>query len=155
LIGVNSFKSEGEGLNFAISVDEVKKFIARKGDRPVRVNTVAKSPCTARQVSSYRDKANDANIYAYDTNCSGKITAELIVPDKQSDAIVMRVDRNGDGRADVAYFDFQRRGKSDLSLWDENFDGHWTLVGYHPDGSLIPSRFESYEAFQRRQQAQP
>jgi len=67
---------------------------------------------------------------------------------------MLRVDRNGDGRADVVYFDFQRRGKWDLSLWDENYDGHWTLVGFHPDGSLTPSSFESYEAFQRHQQAQ-
>jgi len=27
-------------------------------------------------------------------------------------------------------------------------------VGYHPDGSLTPSSFESYEAFQRHRQAQ-
>ena len=25
-------------------------------------------------------------------------------------------------------------------------DGNWTLVGYHPDGSLTPSSFESYDA---------
>jgi len=33
LIGVNSFKAGGEGLNFAVSVDEVKRFIARPGNR--------------------------------------------------------------------------------------------------------------------------
>jgi S1-C subfamily serine protease len=33
LVGVNSFKSGGEGLNFAVSVDEVKKFIVRAGNR--------------------------------------------------------------------------------------------------------------------------
>jgi hypothetical protein len=89
-----------------------------------------------------------------DTNCSGRNTAEYVVPDKQTDPILLRADRNGDGRADVVYFDFQRLGKWDLSLWSENYDGRWTLVGYHDDGSLTPSRFESYEAFQRRRQAQ-
>jgi hypothetical protein len=58
--------------------------------------------------------------------------------------ILLRVDRNRDGRAGVVYFDFQRRGMRDPSFWEENFDGHFTL---DPDGSLIPSRFESYEAF--------
>ena len=48
------------------------------------------------------------------------------------------------------FCDFKRQGKWELSFWDENFDGHWTLVGYHPDGGLIPSRFESYEAFKKR-----
>jgi S1-C subfamily serine protease len=156
LIGVNSFKGQGEGLNFAIAVGEVKKFLTRKGNRSVQEGAVAqnKNACEPKQVSSWRTKENDANVYAYDTNCSGKITAEYTVPDKQSDPISLIVDRNGDGRRDVIYFDFQRQGKWELSLWDENYDGNWTLVGYHPDGSLTPSRFESYEAFQRRQQAQ-
>jgi S1-C subfamily serine protease len=158
LIGVNSFfKSGGQGLNFAIAIDEVDRFLSRKGNRSAQESTVVqnqKRECEPKQVSSYRNPNNDANVYAYDTNCSGKVTAELIVPDKKSDGVVLRVDRNGDGRADVAYFDFKRRGKWDLSFWDENYDGHWTLVGYHPDGSLVPSSFESYEAFQKRQQAQ-
>src|SRR5216684_8778254 len=39
LIGVNSFKKpDSEGLNFSVSVDEVKRFLARKGDRPARSN---------------------------------------------------------------------------------------------------------------------
>ena len=146
----------GEGLNFAIAVDEVKKFLARKGDRSVQESIVSKkeTSCEPKQVSGWRDKENASNVFSYDTNCSGKINAEYIVPDKPSDPVMLRVDRNADGRADVMYFDFKRRGKWDLSFWHENYDGHWTLVGYHPDGSLIPSRFESYEAFQRRRQAE-
>jgi hypothetical protein len=159
LVGVNSwYNTEGEGLNFAIAVDEVKMFLLRKGDRTLEGTTVAHkdntNQCEPRQVSSWRDQANQANVFGYDTHCRGKITAEYIVPDKPTEPFVMRVDRNDDGRADVVYFDFQRRGKWDLSLWDENFDGHWTLVGHHADGSLIPTSFESYEAFQKRQQAQ-
>jgi hypothetical protein len=73
-----------------------------------------------------------------------------VVPDKQSEAIFLRLDRNGDGNVDAMVFDFKRLGKWDLSFWDENFDGHWTLVGYHDDGSLNPTRFESYAEFQRR-----
>jgi hypothetical protein len=154
LIGVNSFmQREAQGLNFAIAVDEVKKFLARKGNRSAVV-AKNKDACEPKQVGSWRDKKNEANIYGYDTDCSGKNNADLIVPDKKSEPIILKVDRNGDGRADVAYFDFQRRGKWELSLWSENDDGHWTLVGYHDDGSLTPSRFESYAAFQQRRQAQ-
>ena len=60
----------------------------------------------------------------------------------------LRLDRNGDGRADVIIFDLKRSGRWDLSFWDENFTGNWTLVGYHDDGSLKPTRFESYAEFQ-------
>lgn len=156
LIGVNTFtQREAQGLNFAIAVDEVKKFLARKENRSAE-GVVAKNEdtCQPKQVGSWRTKDNDASIYGYDTDCSGKNTAEYVVPDKQTDPILLRTDRNGDGQADVVYFDFERRGKWDLSLWSENYDGRWTLVGFHPDGSLTPSSFESYAAFQRRQQAQ-
>jgi hypothetical protein len=34
--------------------------------------------------------------------------------------------------------------------WDEKFTGQWTLVGYHEDGTLTPSKFESYAAYQKR-----
>jgi hypothetical protein len=33
---------------------------------------------------------------------------------------------------------------------DNRIDGHWSLVGYHDDGGLKPTRFESYAAFQKR-----
>jgi hypothetical protein len=146
LIGVNSFKAPGtEGLNFAISVDDAKRFVTRPenklSERPV---------CKPKAFSSWRNKANDGTVTAYDLTCSGKVNSNYIIPDKKSDAIMLTWDRNGDEKPDVVFFDFKRRGKWDLSFWDENFDGHWTLVGYHDDGSLKPSRFESYDTYKRR-----
>jgi hypothetical protein len=41
-------------------------------------------------------------------------------------------------------------GRWDLSFWDEKFNGYWTLVGCQDDGSLAPTRFESYVEFQKR-----
>ena len=82
--------------------------------------------------------------------CAGKANAEYVTPDDPSKAIILRIDRNGDGKADVIVFDFKRRGKWELSFWDDKFEGHWTLVGYHDDGSLKPTRFESYAEFQKR-----
>jgi hypothetical protein len=82
--------------------------------------------------------------------CTGKDSGEFVVPDNKGETIFLRLDRNGDGNADAVIFDFQRRKKWDLSFWDEDFKGRWTLVGYHDDGSLKPTRFESYAEFQRR-----
>jgi hypothetical protein len=86
----------------------------------------------------------------YDADCSGRINAAYITPDKKTAPITLTVDRNGDGRIDVIFFDFQRRGKWDLSFWDDSFTGRWSLVGYHLDGSLKPSSFESYDVFQKK-----
>jgi S1-C subfamily serine protease len=155
LLGVNSFKGDGEGLGFAVSVDDVKKFLARQGNRlaessPAAAPKSPKSECSPKQVSSWRNKENNATVLGLDMMCTGKIDAVLMYPDDTSQAVLLKMDRNHDGRADVVFFDFKRRDKWDMSWWDENFDGHWTLVGYHDDGSLKPTRFESYEAYQKR-----
>ena len=113
---------------------------ATKGDRE----------CKPKQLSKFRNEQNDATVVSFDMFCTGKDTGELVTPDDQTQAIFLRLDRNGDGRADVIIFDLKRSGRWDLSFWDENFTGHWTLVGYHDDGSLKPTRFESYAEFQKR-----
>jgi hypothetical protein len=82
--------------------------------------------------------------------CTGKDTGEHVIPDDQSKAIFLRMDRKGDGYADVIFFDLKRRGQWDMSWWDEKYTGQWTLVGYHDDGSATPSRFESFAQYQRR-----
>jgi Trypsin-like peptidase domain len=152
LVGVNSFKAGGEGLNFAVSVDEVRRFIARSGNRIEQAPKTSKSHagCKAKELSKFRNEKNDATVVSFDMFCTGKDTGELVTPDDQSQAIFLRLDRNGDGRVDVIIFDFKRSGRWDLSFWDENFTGNWTLVGYHDDGSLKPTRFESYAEFQKR-----
>ena len=152
LIGVNSFIGAGEGLNYAVSVDEVKKFLARQGNRIAQEHTQpkAKQECQLKELSRFRNKENDATVISYDMFCTGRDNAEYVTPDNKSKAIFLRLDRNGDGDVDAVVFDFKRRGKWDLSFWDEKFEGHWTLVGYHDDGSLKPTRFESYAEFQKR-----
>ena len=52
LIGVNSFKAAGENLNFAVSVDEVKRFIARPGNRIAQNSESHKKSGSASQKSS-------------------------------------------------------------------------------------------------------
>jgi S1-C subfamily serine protease len=151
LIGVNSFKATGEALNFAVSVDEVKRFLLRSGSRTAKkIADEKKADCTPKALTKFRDKDNSATITSYDMFCNGKTSGEYVTPDKQADAVFLRVDRNGDGKADIIFFDLKRRGKWDISFWDEKFSGQWTLVGYHDDGTLKASRFESYSAYQKR-----
>jgi S1-C subfamily serine protease len=153
LIGVNSFKkSDSENLSFSVSVDEVRKFLARKGDRSTHSDETAKAKpvCELKELSRFRNRKNDATITAYDTKCIGHANANLIVPDAKSESIMYEMDRNGDGKPDVIFFDLKQQKKWDISFWDEKFEGHWTLVGYHPDGKMTPSSFESYDKFQSR-----
>jgi hypothetical protein len=153
LIGVNSFKKfDSENLNFSVSIDEIRKFLARKGDRSAHSDETAKAKpvCDLKELSRFRNRKNDATITAYDTKCTGHANANLIVPDSKSESILYEMDRNDDGKPDVICFDLKQQKKWDISFWDEKFEGHWTLVGYHPDGKMTPSSFESYDKFQSR-----
>jgi S1-C subfamily serine protease len=150
LVGVNSFGAGGEGLNYAVSVDEVRRFLARSNDRIAQPAPKSDQGCKSKELSRFRSHENDASVIAFDMFCTGKDSAELVIPDNKTKAVFLRLDRNGDGNADAIIFDFKRRAKWDLSFWDEKFQGYWTLVGYHDDGSLKPTRFESYAEFQKR-----
>jgi S1-C subfamily serine protease len=151
MIGVNSFKGKGEALNFAVSVDEVKRFLLRSGNRLAQKAVDEKKvDCDPKLLSNFRDKANSSSITSYDMFCDGKASGEYVTPDKQTEAVFLRVDRNGDGKADVIFYDLKRVGKWNISFWDKKYNGQWNLVGYHDDGTLKASRFESYAAYQKR-----
>jgi S1-C subfamily serine protease len=157
LIGVNSFKEAGEGLNFAVSVDDVKKFLARSGNRvaegkpaaTAKAAPAAKPKCESKEVSRWRSKENDATVVGYDLICGGKIDATWTYPDDLLLPLVFQIDRNHDGKMDLTVLG-TRPSIWVISFWDANFEGHWSLVGYHDDGTLKPTRFESWQEYRRR-----
>jgi S1-C subfamily serine protease len=155
LVGVNSFKAPGsEGLNFAVSVDDVKRFLLRSNQaNSSPVGSTNAPECKPKILSKYRSQDNTSQITSLDMFCDGRPSGEYVVPDKASASIFLRVDRNGDGKADVIFFDLKRSGKWDISWWDDKYSGQWSLVGYHEDGTLKPSRFESYSDYQKRRLA--
>ncbi|MBV9426094.1 MAG: serine protease [Bradyrhizobiaceae bacterium] len=152
LLGVNSFSKTGEGLNYAVSVDDVKRFLARSGNRVAEVTRAPppKAKCEPKLVSRWRSKEENATIEGYDSICAGKIDATLTYFDDQSRPLQLDMDRNHDGRFDVEFWGNRGGSKWMISFWDDKFVGRWTLVGYHDDGSLKPSRFESYAAYRKR-----
>jgi S1-C subfamily serine protease len=158
LVGVNSFGSQGEGLNFAVAVDEINAFLARKGNRETsKLKEEAKpaaKDCEVKVVDSGRTTKNDAAYDAVDTDCDGKADAALIKPDDKTKAIRLAIDTNGDEEADGWIMDADRDGKWDVSFWATKHDGKIDVVGKHPDGSLEPTSFESFDTFKARANAQ-
>lgn len=152
MIGVNSFKAQGETLNFAVAINEVEKFLAAAQagayDPPSAVATAAAGalkPCEPKVVFEGRNKDNSGFVRTLDMYCSGKVTAALIVPDDKSKPIEFRLDTNKDGKTDAWIDDEDRDGKWDISYWDTDFDGKPDLVGHHPDGEPKPTRMEKYQ----------
>jgi hypothetical protein len=90
LIGVNTLqKSDAENLNFAVSVDDVKRFLARPGNRfaPGGSASLPKKNCEPKEISRSRNKANDVVVVEYDIDCSGRVDADYVIPDKKTEAI--------------------------------------------------------------------
>jgi S1-C subfamily serine protease len=150
LIGVNSFfKKDGQGLNFAVSIGEVKKFIARSGDRYANQkvaikNSTIQSKCESKEL--YRGKSKDGlnDVISFDTYCTGKIDFEYVYPSDKSKAMYVHMDTNGDEYMDVMVFSPKRDGKFSVSLWDTDFDRKWDTMGTHDDGTIKPTSTKPY-----------
>ena len=148
LIGVNFFKHQGEGLNFAVAISDIERFLKAAQDgahEPPGAVAAATRPCAPKVVYEGRDKDNRAFVRTLDMNCSGKVNAVLFVPDDTSKPTEFRLDTNTDGKTDAWIVDHDRDGKWDISYWDTDFDGKPDLVGHHPDGELKPTRMEKFQ----------
>ena len=152
IVGVNSFKTEGEALNFAVSVTDVRRFLAatqdRRAERAGRQQPVAQAPteCKPKELTRSRNKANNADVVLFDLTCDGVWDAIYTVPDDQREPITFQFDSKNTGLVDIVVLDIDRDGKWDISYHDTVGDGKPHLVGRHPDGALKPSRFEVYVA---------
>jgi hypothetical protein len=110
----------------------------------------SKQSCSTRQLYEGRDQTNKGGLIQYDTNCDGKADISLFVPDDKSKPTQALIDSNFDGKIDIVVDDTDRDGKWDISFHDVDFDETIDLVGYHPDGEITPSSYETYKAYVAR-----
>ena len=144
VVGINAFKSEGEGLNFAISADDVRAFLARPGSRiEPKVKNVAASQCEPPTLKTWREtKPIPANYALTDADCDGKADSVLITPDDNSKANIWLLDTNGDGKIDIWSIDNDHDGLTDVSWYDTDGDEKPDLAGYWRKGDEEPFRYE-------------
>lgn len=151
LVGINSFGNEGEGLNFAVSLSEIRAFLSRQGDRKTTEDmTMARNRpegCEPKLVETEYDKEHKATYEAVDLTCDGVVDAVTSTPDDKGSPITLILDNNGDERPDTWVMDYGQDGKWDVSLWDTKFAGKTDLVGLHSDGTTKPTSYISYEAY--------
>ena len=136
LIGVNSFgNSKAQGLNFAVSVNELKKFLSQK---KTEVGEYVDPNTLVGCVDTNKDGKNDScgfdltgngqiDVLANDNNFDGIIDAYVIVdenfnyvgfvkPIEEDGATIMLwiIDLNQDGKADKYGLDYDRDGRPDF-----------------------------------------
>lgn len=147
LVGVNSFKAAGEALNFAVSVDDVRRVLAASEDRFVRVSAkrAGSGDCSIKSYGVTRLKDGSGTRELFDLDCFGKPDAMLDTPDDPKEPITLSVDPDHVGRVTGVLVSLTRNGKWDASLWDTTGTGKPTLKCVHADGSMKPTRCEKYD----------
>lgn len=150
LIGVNTFKStEGENLNFAVSVTDLETFLGEK--ESVAGESLAPpkpKACTEPEVI-YKgpNKEGSADLVVVDTLCSGRANSEMILPRDASRPMTLVVFLGDPANSTAVYMDSTRMGKWEYSLWRADPRGPWQLGCQHENGSIKPARCEQYDLF--------
>ncbi len=151
LIGVNAFKGDGEGLNYAIAVSDVRAFLDEtEAAAPVMIASTAQtsapqsSDCKPHLLFEGRNKQNDARIREFDMQCHGNPDLVEILPDDKAKPLFCLVDEKETGKPNGMIVSKARDGHWDISYWDTTGNGKWDTIGYHPDGKLVPSSYGPY-----------
>jgi hypothetical protein len=142
LVGVNSFKSQGEGLNFAVSVDDVRLLLSSNRDRVIAPPHSTKSTCTPKSYGVQRLEDGSGTFELLDLDCFGKPDAQWILPDDRTKPARLEVDPDHTGHITGIYFSNHRDGKWDYSIWDTSGTGKPDLRCVHQDGGPKPTRCE-------------
>ena len=150
LIGVNTFTSEGENLNFAIAVDDLIEFInevqqkdidskyikkkkkgntwiQKKSDKNKKSGISQKYP-DAREIDINKNGVIDG--WALDENKNGKF--EKILIDENEDGIIEAIayDENENQNIELILYDTDLDGNADEAEFDENDDGSMDVIAY-------------------------
>jgi S1-C subfamily serine protease len=150
ILGVNSFKMEGENLNYAVSIGNVIDFLSGSPWQASPPRLSARG-CRAVKIFDGRNSSGSGQLVQVDSNCDGVADVSFITPDDRSRPIQALIDGNYDGKINIIVEDRDHDGRWDISFHDADFDGTIDLVGYHPDGKIVASRFERYELYAAKQ----
>jgi len=161
LIGVNTFTSEGENLNFAIAVDDLIQFINEVEQKDIDSKYIQKKKKGNTWIQKKSDKNKKNGISQkypdakeVDLNENGIIDAWMLDEDKNGkyekalldlneDGIVEMVafDENENQNYEMVFFDTDLDGNADEAEYDENDDGimDYTAYDYNQDGNGLHS----------------
>lgn len=157
LIGINSFvDSDAQGLNYAVSVDEVTRVMQMNGDR-LADGTLVEAKATeanesADKVQAEPESSNGADYqtWSYDDNNDGKTDRWGVDVSKDGKPDLYLIDQDGDEEADYGLLDrnqddrpeariiYGNEAAGECDVWeiDDNEDGKPDSIGmdYDYDG---------------------
>lgn len=157
IVGVNSFGSGGaEGINFAVSADTVKDFLASADSRfapktlggQAMMELIGDCDGTKSVGDSWLSDDESEVLSAFDFTCDGEADAVLSYP-RGEGSRYMWIDSTRNGSPDILLWDIENDGSWNLSFYDLDEDGEHDVVGFHsPESGASPESFSSYAKFQ-------
>jgi S1-C subfamily serine protease len=142
IIGVNTFvKSTAQGINFAVSTNEVFEFLKSKTSRYAVPISTRKQKCKA--VSDKRDTNGNGrmDVKRIDTNCDRKPDIFIFDKDENGRDDLILIDSDFDGKIDTKVVPSKKNGRLDVWLYDKNGDGKPDLIGVDKDNDGKPDKY--------------
>jgi len=137
LIGVNTFTSEGENLNFAIAVDDLIEFINEVEQKDIDTKYIQKKKKGNTWIQKKSDKNKKNGISKkypdakeVDLNENGIIDAWLLDEDKNGKYEKALLDLNEDGIIEMVAFDENENKNYEIVLFDTDLDGNANEADY-------------------------
>jgi S1-C subfamily serine protease len=143
VVGINSFKQGGEGLNFAVSAEDVKALLARPADRAaVKRSNAAGGVCKDAEVDT-RPSTDPAGVeYLIDSDCDDEGDYSVVIPMNKRDAILTMLDTDQNREVDTILVDKNHDGAPETGLYDTDGDGKLDLQGSFRKGEDEPYKWE-------------
>jgi S1-C subfamily serine protease len=145
IIGINSFKTDGEGLNFAVSADDVKAFLARTADRAAAAAAAEEEDCEGEVLSEEASKDPPGKQYLMDLDCDGRGDSLAVEPDDPKAASYILVTNGDVSKVAAIIYDDDRDGHPDYAEYDTDGDNKPDLFGEYRNGEDEPYRYERLE----------
>jgi S1-C subfamily serine protease len=143
VIGINSFKTDGEGLNFAVSADDVKALLALREDRLAKTRSNAPGGvCKTAEIDSRPSKDPVGVEYLMDSDCDDAGDFTIVVPDNRREPVLTLIDTDDKRGVDTILVDKNRDGSPEIGLYDTDGDGKVDLEGTFRKGEDEPYKWE-------------
>ncbi len=145
IIGINSFlNQEAQGINFAVSVGEVRRFMASKTDR--KLPEPQKDPTSLEGLPMEPFDFNENGVIdtiGIDENGDGVIELYIVDEDEDGQEDYFLLDQDENGRIDTKFFSTVIEGQDvDVYLFDAEEDGEFDVAGLDFDQDGIIDRYQ-------------
>lgn len=146
IIGINSFTStDAQGINFAVSVGEVRRFMASKEDRKLPGPSGDLTSLEGLPMESFDfNKYGVVDTIGIDSNGNGVIEIYIVDEDEDGTEDYYLLDQDENGRIDTQFYSAVIEGQEvDVYLFDAEEDGQFDVAGVDLDQDGTPDRYQN------------